>query len=99
MSSDIDGNWVPAYHEYPVKVDYFNRIRVFATQIIPDMVSDNIVPTKEQIEIVIKTYEKFELAGTKSNQAQDTLDEYNDVYIKNIHKLIQKYIKERTKND
>ena len=86
-------------HAYPVKVDYFNRIRVFATQIVPDMLGETAVPTKERIKLVIKTYDKFVEVGKGNNQARDTLKEYNGAYIKHLHELINQYIREDDKND
>ena len=99
MYGDINDNSWDAHHEYPVKIDYFNRIRVFATQIVPDMLGETAVPTKERIKLVIKTYDKFVEVGKGNNQARDTLKEYNGAYIKHLHELINQYIREDDKND
>lgn len=94
MNYDIMGDWVLEYHGYQVKIDYFNRIRVFVTQLIPDMVSDEGVPADFQLKFVIKTYKHFQEIGRKNNPARDTLALYAGQYATNLNELIEKKIME-----
>lgn len=78
-----------------IKMDYFNRIRVFTTQVMPGMIADNRIPAKIQINHVMKAYDKFD---TMYNfQASKTLKSYQGAYIKNLHLLIEKHFKEVNK--
>ena len=76
-----------------VKTDYFNRIRVLVTQIMPGMVIDHNIPAKTQLSFVMKAYDKFDRIQTI--QANDVLKSYQAAYIKNLHLLIKKELKER----
>ena len=75
-----------------VKIDYFSRIRVLTTQIMPGMVINHNIPAKIQLSFVMKTYDKFDSIGTV--QVNDILKSYQEAYIKNLHLLIKKELKE-----
>ena len=78
-----------------IKMDYFNRIRVFTTQIMPGMIVDDRVPARLQISHVMKTYKKFD--DLYNLQSSRTLKSYQGAYIKNLHLLIEKHFKEVNK--
>ena len=75
-----------------VKTDYFNRIRVLVTQIMPGMIIDHNMPAKTQLSFVMKAYDKFN--SNQSIQVNLALKSYQGVYIKNLHLLIKKQLKE-----